>query len=158
MRVRMVWAGLVVGAVACAGSGDGPTDSDTDPGTADDTVADDGHTDDTDVGPATFADVEILLARSCATIGCHAGAELETGLDLSAGAAYADLVDVPSAQVPALDRVEPGDPVNSYLMAKLEGTHEDVGGEGEIMPSKFGLPAAEVEVFRAWIAAGALDN
>lgn len=146
---QWAWVGLVVAACNGGATPVGDTDDsdvvDTDP--ADTDVAD------TDV--AGFAAVDTILQRSCATYGCHAGPELNTGLDLSSGQAYANLVNVASAEVPSMDRVEPGDASNSYLIAKLAGTQEAVGGSGDRMPSPFGLSQSELDLITAWVNAGA---
>jgi hypothetical protein len=92
--------------------------------------------------------------------GCHTGptgGALPGGMNLTSAAnSYAALVDVPSIQVPAMDRVEPGDPDNSYLIRKLEG---GPGITGTRMPQggPF-LSQAEIDEIRSWIAAGAPDN
>jgi len=73
----------------------------------------------------------------------------------STAASFAALVDVASIQVPALDRVEPGDPDNSYLIHKLEGTQS----VGTRMPQggPF-LDQATIDMIRQWIADGAPNN
>lgn len=92
--------------------------------------------------------------------GCHTGptgGTLPGGMDLSSAAdSYAALVGVPSIQVPSLDRVEPGDPDNSYLIRKLEG---GPGITGTRMPQggPF-LSQATIDEIRQWIADGAPDN
>ena len=61
-----------------------------------------------------------ILQPSCANFSsCHDAVLPKEMLDLTTDAAYAELVSVPSQQVPALHLVEPGDPPNSYLMIKL---------------------------------------
>jgi uncharacterized protein (TIGR03118 family) len=87
--------------------------------------------------------------------GCHAGGggSLPASMNLSsASASFAALVNVNSTEVPALKRVMPGDPANSYLMHKLEGS-QSVGSR---MPlgGPF-LDAAAIDQVRAWIQAGA---
>lgn len=85
---------------------------------------------------------------SCAVGGCHEGASSAAGLDLSAGNTVANVFGVPSVQIPAMDLVEPGDPANSYLLKKLEGT-----GLGQRMPLSGGsIQAATIEAVRDWIA------
>ena len=62
------------------------------------------------------------------------------------------LVGVPSTEVPAILRVKPGDPDNSYIIQKLEG-HASVGAR---MP--FGGPyltSDTVAFMRQWISNGA---
>jgi hypothetical protein len=62
---------------------------------------------------------------------------------------------VPSGEQPSLQRVEPGDPNNSYLIQKLEGT----AGTGRRMPlNGTPLAQADINVIRQWIAEGALPT
>jgi hypothetical protein len=64
----------------------------------------------------------------------------------------ANLVNVTSAQAPPLQRVTPGDPNNSYLIQKLEGT----ASVGARMPA-FSPPLdqATIDAIRDWISNGA---
>jgi hypothetical protein len=87
---------------------------------------------------------------------CHAGGSAPEGLRLDAANSYNLLVGVPSAEVPSLLRVKPGDPDNSYIIQKLEG-HQAVGAQ---MP--FGCPntqpclsTATIAFIRQWITDGA---
>src|SRR5580693_5992197 len=83
---------------------------------------------------------------------CHAGASAPEGLRLDAADSYNLLVGVPSTEVPALLRVKPGDPVNSYIIQKLQG-HAAVGAQ---MP--FGGPylsADTIAFIQQWITNGA---
>jgi hypothetical protein len=101
---------------------------------------------------ADFDSIEQTVFTPICTV-CHAGAGAPQGLRLDAADSYALLVGVPSAEVPSLLRVKPGDPANSYLIQKLEG-HAAVGAQ---MP--FGgppLPAATIAVIRQWISDGAM--
>ena len=109
----------------------------------------------------TFAQIQsTVFTPRCAF--CHTGptsndpANLPQGMNLSnAAASYAALVGVASLEVPALQRVNPGDPNNSYIIHKLEGTQV----EGDRMPlgGPF-LSQAEIDDIRAWISAGAPNN
>ena len=81
------------------------------------------------------------------------GPVLPAGMDLSsADASFASLVDVASSQVPALDRVSPGDACASYLIQKLEGSA--TGGSRMPLGGPF-LDQATIDVIRRWIDAGA---
>jgi hypothetical protein len=83
---------------------------------------------------------------------CHAGANAPVGLRLDAANSYALLVGVPSGERPSVLRVAPGDPANSYLIQKLEGT----AAVGERMPAGLPpLPQADINVIRQWILDGA---
>jgi hypothetical protein len=86
-------------------------------------------------------------------VRCHSGASAPQGLQLDAAHSYAMLVGVPSTEVPGLDRVDPGNPDNSYIVLKLEGAAGIVGVQ---MP--FGgpyLPQSTINVIRQWITNGA---
>lgn len=99
----------------------------------------------------TLASIQAQVFTPVCT-GCHAGAGAPVGLRLDTANAYALLVGVASGEVPSLQRVKPGDPANSYLVHKLEGT----AAVGARMP--FGGPYlddATIAVIRTWIANGA---
>ena len=74
---------------------------------------------------------------------------------LDAANSYADLVNVDSNEVPSLKRVEPGDPDNSYLVQKVEGTAA-VGGRMPLGGDR--LPDAEIDLIRQWISEGANEG
>lgn len=103
----------------------------------------------------TLDDIQAnVFSPSCA--GCHSGptsGSLPSGMDLSsADASFTSLVGVSSIQQPAISRVAAGDPDNSYLIQKLEGT----AASGARMPA--GLPAldqAVIDDIRQWIFDGA---
>lgn len=107
----------------------------------------------------TFAGaVQPIFTRNCAFAGCHAGATPQMGMDLSAGAAYANIVGVASVQLPSMDRVVPEQPDSSYVVLKLEGTAGTVGGVGTRMPLGGQLTTAQIDTIRVWISGGALEN
>lgn len=86
---------------------------------------------------------------------CHAGASAPQGLRLEAGMSFGMLVNVASSEVPSVDRVEPGDPDNSYIIRKLDGT----ASVGERMPLGGPyLPDDTIAAIRQWITDGAMDN
>jgi hypothetical protein len=76
-------------------------------------------------------------------------------MNLSAGQAYSNIVNVPSNEVPSLDRIEPNQPDISYLIQKVEGT----AAVGVRMP--FGgsaLPNELIQLLRDWVSAGAQND
>lgn len=91
--------------------------------------------------------------------GCHntAFAAFTAGLNLESAVAYSNLVSVRSVEKPALFRVAPGDPENSYIIHKLEGRSGIVGVR---MPRGNGpfLTEGQMIVIRRWIALGAPNN
>ena len=90
--------------------------------------------------------------------GCHTGfgSSLPGVQNLTAGNTFASIVGVASIEQPALKRVAPGDPDHSYLVQKIEGA---AGISGQRMPlgGPF-LAQSEIDLVRAWIAQGALNN
>lgn len=87
---------------------------------------------------------------------CHSGASAPLGMVLDTDATFEMLVNTPSVEVSELFRVEPGNPDDSYLVRKLEGGPDIVGGQ---MPlGRTPLDQEEIDLFRQWIAEGAPDN
>ncbi|MBK6673101.1 MAG: TIGR03118 family protein [Proteobacteria bacterium] len=114
---------------------------------------------------STAVSVTVVNAPSLATLQanifgpvcsvCHngAGAALPGVMNMSSSAStHAALVGVTSLEVPALKRVTAGDPNNSYVIHKVEGT-QTVGSR---MPvgGPF-LSQTDINQIRAWIQAGA---
>ena len=101
---------------------------------------------------ATLAEIQTnVFTPSCATGGCHSGGTPQGGLNLEAGQAFNNLVNVASVNsVCAALRVSPGDPDNSCLVQRIEGS------VAPQMP--FGGPAlsqALIDDIREWISNGA---
>lgn len=103
----------------------------------------------------TMLDVQAqVFAPRCGTSGCHAGTTPPFGLDLaSLTASQANLVGVASAEVPAFQRIEPGNFVDSYLYMKVIG---DPRIQGDQMPASGGpLTAGQLFLLEQWIEQGA---
>jgi Ca2+-binding RTX toxin-like protein len=97
-------------------------------------------------------DTQIQPIFSGRCIGCHNTTSAPHGLVLAEGHSYDLLVNVASAEVPSLKRVKPGDPDNSYLVQKVEGTAA-VGGR---MPlNRDPLTEDQIALIRQWISDGA---
>lgn len=101
----------------------------------------------------------VIQQTGCANSLCH-GQAAEGGLDLSAGVAYANLVDAAS-EASSLRRVEPREPDDSFLYHKLSaktfpGSY-DISGSP--MPSAGNaISAGQLEAIRLWIEAGAPET
>lgn len=100
-----------------------------------------------------------IFTPSCASGGCHSSTSASAGLSLAEGESFDNLVGVAATQLLEMNRVKPGDPDNSYLVHKVEGTQSTVGGSGSRMP-KDGLTLSDekIQAIRDWIEAGAENN
>ena len=94
-----------------------------------------------------------VFTPTCATAACHSAGNQAQGLSLAAGDTFGETVNVSSTQS-ALDIVEPGDPDNSWLVRKIEGTQTS----GSRMPVGGTLSQSQIDSIRTWISEGALDN
>jgi hypothetical protein len=104
--------------------------------------------------------VQPILTASCASGACHGGAMPQQGMKLTtADTTLAYTVNVASMELPAMDRIEPGNAATSYLVHKINNTHIGAGGSGSQMP--LGAPALPLQTRRMiarWVTEGALDN
>jgi hypothetical protein len=138
-------AALLTAALAggCAGNGDGLNQSGQPIGSGG-----------TSSGPIT-ADFESIQENVFTPICsvCHIGAGAPEGLQLDAAHSYNLLVGVPSAEMPSLLRVKPGDPTDSYIVHKIKGPPGIVGGQ---MPlNEKPLDQATMDAIMQWISNGA---
>ena len=105
---------------------------------------------------ATFTRVQNeVFTPTCAVVGCHHPVGQQSGLILTAGNAYGNVVGVTSVENPALKRIAPGDPASSYLYRKITGS----GITGDRMPQA-GPPLsdAQLKLIRDWIRRGAPND
>ncbi len=125
-------------------------------------------------GPRLSRDVAPLLAAMCASSGCHGGANVAMGLDLSSAASLRrTALGVMSRERPAnsagestrtdpawssLERIDgQGDPAYSYLVYKIIGDGP-IRGDRMPPPPLAPLTQAEIERVSDWIARGAPDD
>ena len=99
----------------------------------------------------SFADdIQPIFDVNC--VFCH-GDGGNAGLDLRSGSSHANLVGVTATESP-LSRIEPGEPLNSWLYLKITGQQN----VGTMMPPTGSLAADLMDLVRTWIEEGALDN
>jgi methionine-rich copper-binding protein CopC len=101
---------------------------------------------------ATFQSIQDNVFTPICT-KCHIGAGAPEGLQLDAAHSYALLVSVPSVEQPAVLRVAPGNPDNSYIVRKLQNSGGISGGQMPLGGPY--LPQSTIDVIRQWITAGA---
>jgi hypothetical protein len=157
---------LVLGSLLVAGCGggngeedDGSTETVEDPTAEveDTTEVEDEPEEDVDdehTGPTHTSDIQPLWTSRCGP--CHLGSG-SGGLDLTAGSAYGNIVDVAAFGLPTMDLIEPGSSADSYLYHKVAGTQSSVGGIGESMPFGETLTTDELDLLDRWIGAGAVE-
>jgi len=96
-------------------------------------------------------DVQPIFTGKCALSDCH-GAAKSGGMQLSAGMAYDNIVNVKSSEDPRFMRVMPGAPDSSYLVMKIEG-RQTVGMRMPLRRTP--LSDAQTQLISGWIQAGA---
>lgn len=101
-----------------------------------------------------FADIQAIFTATCS---CHLTSPSPGNgqMELTDGKAHANIVGVPSSGLPAMNRIEPGDPDNSYLWLKINGGYVEAGGKGDPMPLIGDLTQEQLDTIEAWIIAGA---
>ena len=110
----------------------------------------------------TFASVQSQIfettdaAGRVACTNCHTniGRNPAGGLNLLHDLAYDQIVNVASRGKPAMIRVIPGDPENSYLVHKVEGRPGIVGVRMPFSGAPF-LTDGQILILKRWIAIGA---
>jgi hypothetical protein len=101
----------------------------------------------------TFSSIsEVIFAPKCALYTCHSPANYHKSgnIDFSTKDAYYSLVNVRSNLFPDEFRIKPGDPDNSNLIKRLEGTI--LAG---IPLERDNISQQEINVIRQWIKDGA---
>lgn len=106
--------------------------------------------------PNSFTRIqEDIFTPDCTNSGCHSGASPAAGLFLTASRSYGNLVGILSTEEPSLLRVQPGQPDNSYLVLRLEGS---AAISTQRHPQDNPPSTSDMNRIRTWISEGALDN
>ncbi len=137
---------VIAGLTACgAGSGEGLNEQGL-------PITDDGGGNEPD-NDITLAQLQQNIFGAICT-NCHTGANAPRGLRLdSEENSYAFLVNRAADEIPTLMRVNPGNPDDSYLVKKLEGTADIVGARMPLGGPY--LSQEQIDQVRSWIANGA---
>ena len=95
--------------------------------------------------------VRATLEHTCGNPdGCHGGGA--GGFAFGGGNEFDAMIGVTSSEAPPMKRVQPGDPLQSYVYLKLAC---DGGIVGACMPLSSGFDPATARLFHDWIEAGA---
>jgi hypothetical protein len=108
-------------------------------------------------GVSFSENVQPIFTQHCAVVGCHVPGNPPEGQILAAGFAYSSIVNVPSMEVPADLRVDPGNPSQSYLYLKITA-QQSVGSYMPPASTNDVLSAADKATIMNWIAQGAPNN
>jgi hypothetical protein len=104
----------------------------------------------------TLASIQAnVFTPGCALSFCH-GEAMTAGMDLREGNSYASIVNVPSAEFPVWDRIEPFFPDQSYLICKLEACPSMVGQQMPLIGGPLGQGV--IDVIRQWVEMGAPET
>jgi hypothetical protein len=123
---------------------------------------------DANTPPTSFSRDVYPLFTTCATNDCHGTPNNQNHVFIAQNdsrSTHPGLVNVKANKLPTMDYVKPGDPTNSFLMRKLDGSHcvldkQCTGGTcGDTMPNKNQqLSVEERDKVRRWIAQGAKND
>jgi hypothetical protein len=108
-------------------------------------------------GVSFSENVQPIFSQHCAVVGCHVPGNPPEGQVLAAGFAYSNIVNVPSEEVPADNRITPGNLTTSYLYLKITA-QQSVGTYMPPPSTNDVLPAANIATIKSWILEGAPNN
>jgi hypothetical protein len=107
----------------------------------------------------TLAAVAAIVARNCATSGCHDDVTHEHGMDLSTAdgihMAWVDRLGIDHCALAAVPRVVPEDSEASFVMTKIRGLTTCDLSKRMPPPPAAALTECEIDTIRRWIEAGA---
>ena len=108
--------------------------------------------------PSFSADIVPILDRRCATGGCHSSASHQAALDLTPEQAHAQTVNASAVLRTGMDRVEPGDPDNSWLVRMIEADPARRDGHPRMPLASTPLTPNQIANIRRWIEQGAAND
>ena len=144
---------VAAGLAGCAGNGEGLNSSGLPVGSSSGSGSSSGGS--SGGGGTVTADFQSIQENVFTPIcsPCHSGAGAPEGETLDAAHSYNSIVGVPSTEIPAIERIKPGDPDNSYLVQKIENAP---GISGAQMPyHEMPLPQSTIDAIRQWVTDGA---
>jgi predicted small lipoprotein YifL len=98
--------------------------------------------------------VQSVFTARCAKAGCHVTGTAAFDEVLEASNSYAAIVNVPSGEKPAFMRIRPFLPDSSYLVKKIRGDGDIIGGRMPADGPPFLTPAESSTVVN-WVKNGA---
>ncbi len=114
---------------------------------------------DIEVANPSFAnDIQPIFTERCSIGGCHSLASRKGQLVLTAGYAYDSIVNRPALLGAPLDRVEPGDAANSWLVLMIEEDDAARFNNARMPLGGHPLTPNQIATIVNWIENGALRN
>jgi mono/diheme cytochrome c family protein len=104
--------------------------------------------------PSLASDIQPIFNKSCAFANCH-DASAQAALDLSAGKARTNLVNVPATLDPSKVRLIPNQADSSYLVFMIV---PQSNGKSQMPIGGNPLSDNEIQLIKNWIDAGAKNN
>ncbi len=104
-----------------------------------------------------FAPVQAIFNSRC--VECHNSVNTSGGLNLEPSVSFDNLVNIASSQQPDLNRIEPNNANNSYLVRKVRGSQDGAIISGGQMPlGGPPLTAGQIASIESWVNDGALPS
>ena len=101
-----------------------------------------------------FETTDVAGRQACVNCHTNVGRNPSGGLNLAHDVAYDQIVNVASRGKPGAIRIIPGDPENSYLVHKIQGSADIVGRRMPFSGPPY-LTDGQILILRRWIALGA---
>jgi hypothetical protein len=117
-----------------------------------------GAPDDLVATPSFSANVAPILEKRCSIGGCHSFVTRQASLVLTPDAAYDALVGVPSTLRPAILRVSPSEPGQSWLVTMISANDAARQGVSRMPLATQPLTANQIATIVRWIEQGAQRN
>jgi hypothetical protein len=94
-----------------------------------------------------------VFAASCEGTPCHNSKDRAYALDLQSAGVASRLVNVPSIEEPILKLIDPDNPMNSFLLLKVELAQPPAGSQMPEVGAK--LNSTQIDCLQKWVAAEA---
>ena len=108
--------------------------------------------------PSFERDIQPIFAARCATASCHNLATQQLGLNLQAGYAYDEIVEVESPSSHEMPYIRPFDPDSSWLVRMIQADPERRFFTERMPLGRTPLTPNQIATIINWVNAGAPRN
>jgi hypothetical protein len=105
--------------------------------------------------PSFEEDIQPILTARCATASCHNLATQQMGLNLEAGHAYGEIVEVDSPNAPGFKYIRAGDADNSWLVRMIQADPTRRFARPRMPLGRTPLTENQIATIINWVNAGA---